>query len=167
MSAPDEDDQAWMEALASDLPLGWLVLENADGVRTLALVRELVAEGQIGEDGKPMPRVVSVQLPGWDGPALGAALTMLVLPKDVLEAGYRVVGRVELEPPVYAGSSPPIAHVLQFFRYDHLPQRLQDVSKPFADLAHRVACRSANPETTVALRKLLEAKDAAVRAVLP
>ena len=60
----------------------------------------------------------------------------------------------------------PIEHVLQFFAYDHLPERLQAVSRPFHDLAVKVAGRSSNPETTVALRKLLEAKDAAVRAEL-
>lgn len=62
--------------------------------------------------------------------------------------------------------NPAIAHVLQFFAYDHLPEHLQDVSQPFSILAHNIANRSNNPETTVALRKLLEAKDAAVRAVL-
>lgn len=59
-----------------------------------------------------------------------------------------------------------IEHVLQFFTYYHLPPRLQEVSKPFSDLANTVASTSDNPETTVALRKLLEAKDAAVRAYL-
>lgn len=60
----------------------------------------------------------------------------------------------------------PIHNVLQFFRYDHLPPHLQERSKPFADLAVIVASGPTNPETTVALRKLLEAKDAAVRAHL-
>lgn len=58
-------------------------------------------------------------------------------------------------------------HILQFFAYDHLPERLQAVSRPFGELAHEiVASVPRNPERTVALRKLLEAKDAAVRAVL-
>ena len=62
---------------------------------------------------------------------------------------------------------PAIQHVLKFFAYDHLPEKLQVVSKPFGELAKQVAERSPdNQETTVALRKLLEAKDAAVRAVL-
>ena len=60
----------------------------------------------------------------------------------------------------------PVAHVLQFFKYDHLPPHLRAVSKPFAELAQAVADQSDNRETTVALRKLLEAKDAAVRAAL-
>lgn len=58
-------------------------------------------------------------------------------------------------------------HIMQFFRYDHLPPNLQEVSKPFGELAERIeATVPRNPERTVALRKLLEAKDAAVRALL-
>jgi hypothetical protein len=63
---------------------------------------------------------------------------------------------------------PAITHVLRFFAYEHLPPHLQEVSKPFCELARQVADRAPeSQETTVALRKLLEAKDAAVRAVLP
>ena len=60
----------------------------------------------------------------------------------------------------------PITHVLQFFAYSHLPESLQAISRPFAELAERIANGAQNAETTVALRKLLEAKDAAVRANL-
>lgn len=56
-------------------------------------------------------------------------------------------------------------HIIQFFRFDHLPDHLQKVSKPFFEMAHRIIDTiPRNPERTVALRKLLEAKDAAVRA---
>lgn len=59
---------------------------------------------------------------------------------------------------------PAVAHLLQFFRHGHLPAHLQEVSAQFGDLAHRMAAALPNnPETTVALRKILEAKDAAVR----
>ena len=62
---------------------------------------------------------------------------------------------------------PSVQHVLNFFVYAHLPDHLQAVSKPFAILAEEVADRNSDsPETTVCLRKLLEAKDAAVRATL-
>lgn len=58
-------------------------------------------------------------------------------------------------------------HILQFFAYTHLPSHLQDVSRPFCELAQQVAGGLPdNPERTVALRKLLEAKDAAVRALV-
>lgn len=57
--------------------------------------------------------------------------------------------------------------ILQFFAFDHLPAHLQAVSGDFCQLAHAlVATLPRNPERTVALRKLLEAKDAAVRARL-
>ena len=56
--------------------------------------------------------------------------------------------------------------IQQFFAYDHLPSHLQEVSKPFGDLAAALLTLPRNPERTVALRKLLEAKDAAVRAKL-
>ena len=57
-------------------------------------------------------------------------------------------------------------HISQFFAFAHLPPHLQEVSKPFADLAQHILTLPRNPERTVALRKLLEAKDAAVRARL-
>jgi hypothetical protein len=56
--------------------------------------------------------------------------------------------------------------LLQFFAYDHLRPDLQEVSRPFAELANHVVTLPRNPERTVALRKLLEAKDCAVRAAL-
>ena len=55
--------------------------------------------------------------------------------------------------------------IMQFFTYAHLPPPLAAVSQPFAELAVQlVETLPRNPERTVALRKLLEAKDAAVRA---
>ena len=57
--------------------------------------------------------------------------------------------------------------MLQYFAYAHLPAHLQAVSEPFWTLAHLIVeTLPENPERTVALRKLLEAKDCAVRAVL-
>lgn len=61
----------------------------------------------------------------------------------------------------------PAEHILQFFEYSHLPEKLQFVSSPFGRLAHVIVENiPRNPERTVALRKLLEAKDAAVRAYI-
>jgi hypothetical protein len=58
--------------------------------------------------------------------------------------------------------------ILRYFQYEHLPPELASSSKPFADLAkHIVDTIQSSSERTVALRKLLEAKDAAVRAALP
>jgi len=58
-------------------------------------------------------------------------------------------------------------HILRYFHYSHLPDTLKARSKPFCDLAKQIIDTTPrNPERTVALRKLLEAKDAAVRAGL-
>ncbi len=72
-------------------------------------------------------------------------------------------------------------YLLQFFEYEHLPHPLWMISKPFHDLAHAIVKGDnvpesgtvtigspipSNPERTMALRKLLEAKDCAVRAYL-
>jgi hypothetical protein len=58
-------------------------------------------------------------------------------------------------------------HILQFFAFAHLPAHLQEVSRPFGEQAQRIVdTLPRNPERTVALRKLLESKDAAVRALL-
>lgn len=57
--------------------------------------------------------------------------------------------------------------MLQFFAYAHLPEHLKEASRPFCVLAERIVeTLPSNPERTVALRKLLEAKDCAVRALL-
>lgn len=57
--------------------------------------------------------------------------------------------------------------LLRYFEYDHLPPKLQKISKEFFYLANRIdSGLPKSAETTVALRKLLEAKDAAVRSAL-
>ncbi|WP_017585494.1 hypothetical protein [Nocardiopsis ganjiahuensis] len=61
----------------------------------------------------------------------------------------------------------PTNDMLKYFKYEHLPAHLKHVSRPFADLAHWVHhSLPAGAETTTAMRKLLEAKDCAVRAAL-
>lgn len=62
----------------------------------------------------------------------------------------------------------PAAELLKYFSYAHLPAALQQVSRPFSELAHElVAATPAGAEQTAGLRKLLEAKDCFVRAALP
>lgn len=58
--------------------------------------------------------------------------------------------------------------ILKYFNYEHLPERLQLVSKPFHDLAHLMMkiIPVDDCEMMVGLRKLLEAKDCAVRAMI-
>jgi hypothetical protein len=54
--------------------------------------------------------------------------------------------------------------MLRWFDYKHLPDDLQVVSRSFTHLAEQiVGGLPRSPERTVALRKLLESKDAAVR----
>lgn len=57
--------------------------------------------------------------------------------------------------------------ILQFFSHAHLKEGLGEVSAKFCELALDVVhTLPRNPERTVALRKLLEAKDCAVRALI-
>lgn len=57
--------------------------------------------------------------------------------------------------------------MMQFFAYAHLKPELQEISMPFGQLAEWIVENlPSNAERTVALRKLLEAKDCAVRARL-
>lgn len=62
----------------------------------------------------------------------------------------------------------PWPHTLiRYFDNNHLPAHLAQVSSPFARLARQMDRQLAQgAEKTVALRKLLEAKDAAVRSAL-
>ncbi len=61
----------------------------------------------------------------------------------------------------------PAEAMLQFFTYQHLSPKLMEASLPFCKLAEYIVEKlPRNPQRTTALRKLLEAKDCAVRAVL-
>lgn len=56
--------------------------------------------------------------------------------------------------------------ILKYFAFDHLPEHLQAISQPFSMIANRMAELPEGPEVAAGLRKLLEAKDCAVRAAL-
>ena len=56
--------------------------------------------------------------------------------------------------------------ILTYFKYEHLPPHLQEISKPFCELAESFVGKLSGPETSAGLRKLLEAKDCFVRAAL-
>lgn len=60
------------------------------------------------------------------------------------------------------------ADILRYFVYSHLSDvKLREVSRYFCDLAYKMDAMLPNgPEKSTALRKLLEGKDAAVRAAL-
>jgi len=58
-------------------------------------------------------------------------------------------------------------YLMQFFSWDHLPSELQPVSREVAMLAQKMYGQlPSNPEKTVGLRKLIEAKDCFVRAMI-
>lgn len=62
---------------------------------------------------------------------------------------------------------PEFGSILRYFEYAHLPAHLQPVSAIFHKAARQIDAElPAGSEKSVALRKLLEAKDAAVRAAL-
>lgn len=62
---------------------------------------------------------------------------------------------------------PKDERMAKWFAYEHLPPHLQRVSRPFHDLGVKITqLVEPGPERTVAMRKLLEAKDAAVRGVV-
>lgn len=65
-----------------------------------------------------------------------------------------------------ANRHPAIEDVIKYFDFSHLPEHLQPVSQQFFVLAHQIAAGPQVPQTTIALQKLLESKDAAVRAAL-
>lgn len=57
--------------------------------------------------------------------------------------------------------------LLKFFKYEHLPERLQEPSRSCAELAAKMDdALPEGAEKTTGLRKLLEAKDCFVRARL-
>jgi hypothetical protein len=61
----------------------------------------------------------------------------------------------------------PCAAMMRYFDFLHLPVKLQHVSRHFYTLAETVNNTvPSGPEKTACLRKLLEAKDCAVRAAL-
>lgn len=56
---------------------------------------------------------------------------------------------------------------MKYFKYDHLPEKLKDTSEPFCILAEMMdEVLPDNAEKSTCMRKLLEAKDCAVRAVI-
>lgn len=66
----------------------------------------------------------------------------------------------------YSGRHPGVRAILKYFDYRHLPADLSSVSEVFWGAAVNVLAEVPmdTPELTVCLRKLLEAKDCAVRA---
>lgn len=65
------------------------------------------------------------------------------------------------------GRHPSTVQIARHFEYEHLPPRLQEISKPCHDLAEQlIGALPDGPELTAGLRKLVEAKDCFVRAAV-
>lgn len=57
--------------------------------------------------------------------------------------------------------------IMKYFAYQHLPEHLQEISKPIGEMAAAFDVTLPDgPEKSAGLRKLLEAKDCFVRAKL-
>jgi hypothetical protein len=57
--------------------------------------------------------------------------------------------------------------IMKYFEYSHLPEKLQAISKPIGELAKQMDNSLPDcAEKSAGLRKLLEAKDCLVRALL-
>ena len=96
------------------------------------------------------------------------ALAGSALSQDETPAGKIGAHGIHPAPAEFLDTDIAADPILHFFHYAHLPPTLQETSKAFFGLAFRVIRTiPRSPERTVALRKLLEAKDAAVRANLP
>ncbi|TDE40508.1 hypothetical protein E1295_31920 [Nonomuraea mesophila] len=65
------------------------------------------------------------------------------------------------------GRHPSTVAIARWFEYEHLPLHLQDISEDCHDLAvAMIEALPDDPELVAGLRKLLEAKDAFVRAAV-
>ena len=72
-----------------------------------------------------------------------------------------------MPPEPTANTGPERLPIMRYFAYAHLPAHLQTISKLFGVLAEDLHVALPNgAEKVVALRKLLESKDAAVRSAL-
>lgn len=98
----------------------------------------------------------------FDGPELYGCHHLSWSPKDVFEASYKE--KVELSIHDEKVKQNPI---IAFFKYEHLPPHLKEVSRAIGDVAlQMLKDLPDNAETSAGLRKLLEAKDCFVRSKL-
>lgn len=67
---------------------------------------------------------------------------------------------------VWSDRHPSVRHFEPLFAYNHLPPQLREISRPFGELAETLLglLPDDSPEVSAGLRKLVEAKDCAVRA---
>lgn len=111
---------------------------------------------------------------GWEARISWAGgLALKVAPSYELAISGLVEDFVAQESPFEDTEPPPphqsVRRMLDLhFRFAHLPAPLREVSRPFSDLANRISrqAKPSTPEVVEVLRKLWEAKNSAVLAVL-
>ena len=59
-----------------------------------------------------------------------------------------------------------VHEAMRHFRYKHLPENLQAISKPVCELAEAMALVGTGPQLIIGLQKLVEAKDCFVRSCI-
>ena len=121
----------------------------------------------------PQGSISSVRVPGTILIAVGVCLAAfgsagaaacLTAGVSLLIAGQASKATVQVAEAKAASAIEPDR---RFFEYAHLPPHLQETSRSFSEQADRIYALPPSNERAAALRRLLESKDAAVRAALP
>lgn len=137
-----------------------LIIQTPELLMT-AKPEDMIVRGLKGELRPVKPDVFVKSYAPMNGP-----LESIVEIKDISEGAFTSIpesmgGHAEEETPPPIGNFP----ILKFFEFEHLPEHLQNISKPFHDLAYDMAAGlQPSAELSAGLRKLLEAKDCIVRA---
>ena len=138
-------------------------------VRGAAEEKKITAD-LIYQETKRLERKITAEWKAWrenTGQRVGKVIVCPAMTDAEIQAAYDEVHQEE-ENTMKKEIHPNIQQLLRYFEYQHLPERLQQISKRFHDLAWALVDEvPESPEVTVMIRKLLEAKDCAVRAALP
>jgi hypothetical protein len=148
--------------------------ENPDETKpieeTKEVTPELIPEPAVPEvpvKPKPSPSDLSVDPPPAPAPLVAPVVERVPGPGDLVPPTTQDVAKDNDAEVTQQKAYEKKDRMMRNFRYAHLPPRLQDVSHRFAINARWIVDNiPSSPERTVALRKLLESKDCAVRARL-
>jgi hypothetical protein len=150
---------------------GWAITQGDGSDRGPVQLKRIHNAGRFPSDEAAWVHVV--RLAAANAPHAVAALLHLAtvnLPElmRVMVAAPTVNGEAAVAAvAAYREKRPTPDPMLRWFRHDHLPPRLRATSEAFARTAAWVSDNvTPGPEREAAFRKLLEAKDAAVRATL-
>lgn len=160
VSAMTEKNEATMD--------GFTITKLADGLYCVnelpEVQRHVVVRGLVQDCGMAFAEAASVMRRADKHGTVSAVRT---------ESGWNIIlgeGEIDSVDHSTPRSLVDLFPILRYFAWEHLPAHLQQVSRPFYTVALGVAERYAEGaderETAKALDRLLEAKDAAVRAVV-